>query len=230
VPINPATGLRYRATNSTGADYFFRAGDPIFTDLNGDYVLDKEDLVVAGNSRPLITGGFGATIQYKGWSVQPNLVFSLKRDIINNAAADMFRGYYDPAGINDPKKKNGGALVPLNEFDYWTPSHIAAAYPNPFDFRRASIINPYRYNSTLFQEDGSYVKLGSTTVSYNFDREMIRRKLGITALRVYFNANNIYTWSKYSGPDPELVTDLGYDNSSGYPRSREFTFGIDLQF
>lgn len=230
VPINPATGLRYRATNNTGEDYFFRAGDPIFTDLNGDYVLDREDLIVAGNAQPRFTGGFGATIQYKGWSLQPNLIFSLKRDIINNAAADMFRGYYYPTKNPDANVRNPYALVPLDKFDYWTPNNVNGFYPNPFDFRRANIVDPFRYNSTLFQEDGSYVKLGSTTLSYNLDRDFVQKRFGISGLRLYVNANNIYTWSKYSGPDPELVTALGYDDSAGYPRSREYTFGIDIQF
>ena len=228
VPVNPATGLRYRATNSTGQEYFFRAGDPYFTDLNGDYILDQRDLVVAGNSRPRITGGFGATIQYKAWSIQPNIIFSIKRDIINNAAADMFRGYYYPT--KNPDAANPSALVPLDNFDYWTYANADAFYPNPFDFRRAGFINPYRYNSTLFQEDGSYVKLGSTTISYNVDRDYVKKRFGITGLRLYVNANNIYTWSRYSGPDPELVSDLGYDSSAGYPRAREFTFGVDVQF
>ncbi|MCA5005914.1 SusC/RagA family TonB-linked outer membrane protein [Sphingobacterium bovistauri] len=220
VPVNPVTGLKYRATNNKGEEYFFRAGDPIFTDLNGDYVLDREDLVVVGNAIPRLSGGFGATIRYKNWGLQPNFTFTLKRDVINRAKADVFRNYYNPT-----EQK---ALMPL-DFDYWQQNNLDASYPSPLFFRRANAIDPYRYNSTLFQEDGSYLKLGSTTLSYNVNREW-SSKYGISSLRFYLNANNIYTWSKYSGPDPEMVTDLGYDNSNGYPRSREFTFGLDIQF
>ncbi|MBE8712796.1 SusC/RagA family TonB-linked outer membrane protein [Sphingobacterium sp. KB22] len=222
VPVNPATGLRYRASNNLGEDYFFRAGDPIFTDLNGDYVLDGNDLVVAGNSQPQFTGGFGATVQYKGWTFQPSFTMTLKRDIINTALADRFRNYYNPS--------QSSALVPIDDYDYQSPTNTNATYPNPFDFRRASIIDGYRYNSTLFQEDGSYLKFNSATLSYNFKRENIQRLYGITGLRLYLTAYNIYTFSKYSGPDPELVTALGYDSSKGYPRARSFTFGLDVQF
>lgn len=222
VPVNPATGLRYRASNNLGEDYFFRAGDPIFTDLNGDYVLDENDLVVAGNSQPRFTGGLGATIQYKGWTFQPNFTLTLKRDIINTALADRFRNYYNPV--------SSSALVPIDEYAYYGSSHNSVIYPNPFDFRRANIIDAYRYNSTLFQEDGSYLKFNSATLSYNFTREKIQRMFGITGLRLYLTAYNVYTFSKYSGPDPELVTALGYDSSKGYPRARSFTFGLDVQF
>src|SRR5690606_18257667 len=173
VPVNPATGLRYRIGSGTGEDYFFRAGDPIFTDLNGDYILDDRDLVVAGNSQPRFIGGFGATIQYKGWSLQPNFTLTLKRDIINTAEADIFRNYYNPT--------EGKALAWLK--DYWDEQNPDAKNPNPFDFRRANIVDAFRYNSTLFQEDGSYLKVSSATLSYNFKREKLQR-YGITCLRI----------------------------------------------
>lgn len=242
VPVNPATGLRYRATNNIGEDYFFRAGDPIFTDLNGDYVLDENDLVIAGNSQPRFTGGFGATIQYKGWTFQPNFTLTMKRDIINAALADRFRNYYSATdadalnvlflelGIADPNSVIPSARVPIGEYDFWTPDNPNAALPNPFDFRRSGIIDPFRPNSTLFQEDGSYLKFQSATLSYNFDRDKIQRFMNISSLRLYFNAVNLWTFSRYTGPDPELVTALGYDNSNGYPRARQFTFGLDIQF
>jgi len=222
VPVNPATGLRYRMGGILGDDGFFRAGDPIFTDLNGDYVLDEQDLVFAGNSQPRFTGGFGATIQYKNWSLQPNFVFTLKRDIVNNAIANYFRAYYNPAG--------GGALLPIEDYNYWTPANTSADYPNPFDFRRANLINAYRYNSTLFQEDGSYLKFSSATLSYNVDRDYLQSRWNMSGLRLFLTADNVYTFSGYSGPDPELVSALGYDTSDGYPRARRFTLGLDIRF
>lgn len=222
VPINPATGLRYRAANNLGEEYFFRAGDPIFTDLNGDYVLDQNDLVIAGNSQPRAYGGFGTTLQYKAWTLRADFTYTYKRDIINSAIADRFRNYYYPTG--------GNALVPIADYDYYSVTNPNATFPNPFDFRRQNIVNPFRYNSTLFQEDGSYLKLQTVNIGYNFDREKLQQKYGISGFRVYLNGSNMFTFSKYSGPDPELVTALGYDSSSGYPRARSFTLGIDVQF
>lgn len=222
VPVNPATGLRYRMGGVFGDDAFFKAGDPIFTDLNGDYVLDKEDLVFAGNAQPRFNGGFGATVQYKNWSLQSNFVLTIKRDVINKAIADYFRSYYKPL--------DGGALLPIDQYDYWTPTNTSASYPNPFDFRRALLVDAYRYNSTLFQEDGSYLKFNSATLSYNFNRDYLQSRFNLTGVRLFMTADNIYTFSRYSGPDPELVSELGYDTSDGYPRARRFTFGMDIQF
>ncbi|HMR20029.1 MAG TPA: SusC/RagA family TonB-linked outer membrane protein, partial [Sphingobacterium sp.] len=192
------------------------------TDLNGDYVLDKEDLVFAGNAQPRFNGGFGATVQYKNWSLQSNFVLTIKRDVINKAIADYFRSYYKPL--------DGGALLPIDQYDYWTPTNTSASYPNPFDFRRALLVDAYRYNSTLFQEDGSYLKFNSATLSYNFNRDYLQSRFNLTGVRLFMTADNIYTFSRYSGPDPELVSELGYDTSDGYPRARRFTFGMDIQF
>jgi hypothetical protein len=81
----------------------------------------------------------------------------------------------------------------------------------------------------MFLEDGSYVKINSATLGYNFDRKWIQR-YGLTSARLNFTANNIYTFSKYAGPDPELVTGVGRDGSNGYPSKRTFSLGVSVQF
>ena len=232
VPVNPATGLRYRAGQATNEGAFFRAGDPIWTDINGDYILDENDFVFVGNSLPRFTGGFGGFLKYKEWSLNTQFVFSIKRDILNNALADRFRNYADPDNAKgDADGKNPGALVPLDDYDVWRMLGDDAYYPNPFDFTRINgSFNPYRYDQTLFMEDGSYVKFQTATLAYNFDREGFVRRLGVSSLRLYLTANNIFTFSRYSGPDPELVTGMGRDSSNGYPNRRSYTIGLNVQF
>lgn len=222
VPVNPATGLRYRMGGTVSEEKFFRAGDPIWTDLNGDYILDEKDYVIVGNSQPVFTGGVNIFLQYKNWALNTQWYATIKRDIMNNALADRFRNYSDPT--------SEGALVPLSDLNYWTPEQVDAQFPNPFDFRRFGFYDPFRYDQTLFQEDGSYLKFQTATLSYNFDRAYIQGLLGITSARLYLTANNIFTFTKYSGPDPELVSALGRDSSSGYPNRRSFTFGLNVQF
>ncbi|WP_159634412.1 SusC/RagA family TonB-linked outer membrane protein [Sphingobacterium composti Ten et al. 2007 non Yoo et al. 2007] len=220
VPVNPATGMKYRVSNNVGDQYFFRAGDPIFTDLNGDYILDNRDLVIVGNARPMMTGGFGFNIVYKAFQFSPNFSYTLKRDIINRATADLYRNYYSPTGWH--------ALSPI-QGNYYTRQNPNAEYPNPLDFRRANTIDPYRYNSTLFQEEGSYLKFNNATLAYSFNNDLLKR-YSLSNMRLRVTLSNIFTWSTYTGPDPELVTDLGYDNSGGYPRARDITFGFEVQF
>jgi len=230
VPVNPLTGLRYRAGRAINENAFFRAGDPIWTDLNGDYILDENDFVYVGNALPIFTGGVSSFVRHKNWSLNTQFVLSIKRDILNNALADRFRNYSDPDNKNGSAgNRNPGALVPLDEYDVWRVLGDDAYYPNPFDFTRTGFANPYRYDQTLFMEDGSYVKFQTATLAYNFDRDLIQR-VGITSLRLYLTANNIYTFSRYSGPDPELVTSVGRDSSGGYPNRRSYTLGLNIQF
>ncbi|MFD1771307.1 SusC/RagA family TonB-linked outer membrane protein [Sphingobacterium suaedae] len=232
VPVNPVTGLRYRSGKAITDEAFFRAGDPIWTDINGDYILDENDFVFVGNSLPIFTGGVNSFIRYKEWSLNTQFVLNIKRDIMNNALADRFRNYADPDNAKgNADGKNPGALVPLDEYDVWRMVGDDAYYPNPFDFTRIrGAFNPYRYDQTLFMEDGTYVKFQTATLAYNFDRDRFIKRLGISSLRVYLTANNIITFSRYSGPDPELVTSMGRDSSNGYPNRRSYTVGLNVQF
>lgn len=226
VPVNPLTGLRYRVGGALADQRFFKAGDPIWTDLNGDYILDERDYVIVGNSQPVFTGGFNAFAQFRNWSLNTQFFMTFKRDVLNNALADRLRNYNDPAGLSGTP----GALVPIDDLDVWSATNLDSYFPNVYDFRRYSYIDPFRYDQTLFQEDGSYFKFTTATLSYNLDRDFIQRSLGITSARVYFSANNIFTISKYSGPDPELVSALGRDSSAGYPNRRSYTLGVNVQF
>jgi TonB-linked SusC/RagA family outer membrane protein len=222
VPINPLTGLRYRVGNNQDEDYFFRKGDPIFTDVNGDYILDDEDLVIVGNSRPLFYGGFGINIWIGKFTITPNFSYTLKRDIINSSIAESFRNYYKPG--------DGNALFPLTN-NFFSDENLDSPYPYPLDFRRAEKVGKFRTNSTLFMEDGSYLKFNSISLGYNVpDDSKLLRMARLRHCRFYVNLSNIHTFSRYSGPDPELVDDLGYDYSYWYPRSRNWNFSLEINF
>ena len=78
-------------------------------------------------------------------------------------------------------------------------------------------------------EDGSYWKISNIVVTYNVNPKSLRR-YGMTSLRFSLSANNVHTFSKYTGPDPELVTQLGRDNSGGYPNARSYAAGVSIQF
>lgn len=221
VPVDPATGLPYR-TGGFGVNNYFRAGDPIFTDLNGDYILDVYDRVVAGNSQPQITGGLGALLSYKNFSLEINTSFTLVRDILNNALAQQFRNFNNPYRLSN--------MVPLSQYNYWTAAgQNGAVYGNPFDYTRANIVDPYRYAQTLFQEDGTYFKFNSVKLYYNLNQSF-SRKLGMNRVSTYFSVQNLGFLTNYSGPNPEAVTALGRDSSGGYPISRQFALGLNVEF
>lgn len=226
VPVDPLTGLRYRTGGNAADQTFFRAGDPMWTDVNGDYIMDNNDYVVVGNSQPRMTGGFTSYFSYKNFSLNTNFSFTAYRDILNNSLAADFQRYADPANLLN---KNFNALLPLDRYNVWNNPGDQAIYPFPLDFTRYAKYKPYRYDQTLFMEDGTYLKFNNATFAYNIDRKVSRR-WGMTSVRLYVSANNIYTFSNYKGPDPEKVSALGRDDSGGYPRSRSFTFGMNVQF
>lgn len=220
VPVDPLTGLPYRV-GSNSLENYFRAGDPIWTDLDGNYVLDDYDRVIAGNSQPQITGGFFSLLQYKNWSMEINTSFTYKRDILNNFLASRFASFSNPT--------NMAAMVPLSEYDYWQQAGDAAAYGNPFDFTRSDNVNPFRYNQTLFQEDGSYFKLNAVKLYYNFNQSLTQR-YGMNRVSMNFTAFNLGYITRYSGPNPENVTAMGRDFPTNYPLPKQFALGLNIEF
>jgi len=219
VPVDPVTGLKLRtSTNSTA---FFKGGDPMWQDVNGDYVIDDNDKQITGNSQPVVTGGLSTYLSYKNFSLNINASYTYKRDIINGALSSRLRL------VNNPY--NATAILPLSDLNYWKQAGDRAVYPNPFDYSRSAAINPFRPDQTLFQENGSYFKINNLTFGYTLDRTLVY-KLGLKGLRVYLSANNIITFSPYSGPNPENVTALGYDASGGYPVSRTYNIGCNVDF
>lgn len=220
IPKNPATGERLSILNN-GTNTYFKAGDPRWTDINGDYVIDSLDRVPVGNPEPKITGGIISYLKWKNFTLNISTSFTLKRDVVNAVLAERFQYFTSPTNMS--------VLVPINQYNFWLKSGDNARYPNPFDFTDNSIINPYRYNQTLFMENGAYFKINSVTLSYNFDKKFSKR-LGITSSRVYVTAANLHTFSGYSGPSPENVTALGYDIDGIYPNSVNYTIGLNIQF
>ena len=222
IPVDPLTGLPYRNGGTLAPGRFFREGDPIWTDINGDYILDDNDRVIVGNSQPRVTGGLSSNVRYGPFSFSTSASITLRRDIINSAIAERFQSFSDPMSEN--------ALVPIDAYDFYTRDNPSGAgYPDPYDFTRYALYTPFRPDQTLFQEDGSYIKINSIGVSYNFDRDWTEA-FGISSARINATANNIYTFSKYSGPNPESVSGLGRDSSGGYPNSRDYSIGLNIQF
>lgn len=220
IPVDPVTGLPYRVGSNSLLNYF-TVGDPIFTDLDGNYILNEYDRVIAGNSQPQITGGFFTLLQYKNWSLEVNTSFTLKRDILNNYLASRFASFNKPTDL--------GSMVPLSEYKYWQQVGDEAIYANPFDFVRSDRISPFRFNQTLFQEDGSYFKLNAIKVYYNFNQKLTQR-YGMNRVSINATAFNLGYITRYSGPNPENVSAMGRDFPSNYPLPKQFALGLNIEF
>jgi len=227
IPVNPATGLRKQFGKGQGL--YFKAGDPIWTDVNGDYIIDENDLVPLGNPEPRYYGGISSNLIVKDFTLNVNLQYFIGRDVINLASAQNFQAYTSPLSSN--------AMLDISKYNYWKPNSISdlsqgstgAEYPNPFDFRRAGSLGSFRSNQTLFMENGSYWKLGDVTLLYNIPKDIIKR-YGMSSCRLSLSGYNLLILTKYSGVNPEQVSGLGRDMSNGYPNARQYSFGVNIQF
>lgn len=193
-----------------GINYRFRGGDAIYEDINHDGTIDELDVVYLGNCNPKLYGGFGFTLKWKNLSV--NAFFNLRT---GNKIANYARMRSENMYTNDNQS-------------------IATAWRwrkegDVTDMPRA--LYNYGYNwmpSDRYIEDGSFLRFKYLTFNYAFTKQMLK-PLHINQLNLYLTLNNICTWTKYTGVDPEIspnsLTGIVEDWSST-PRSQYFTFGV----
>ncbi|PWL61429.1 MAG: TonB-dependent receptor [Bacteroidales bacterium] len=211
-------------------------GDYIYEDINGDGVIDSSDCTFIGNPEPKFTWGFGNTFTWKG--IDLNIFFS---GSYGNDALNLTR-----MRIEDPRQNSNILRSSLNyaKVDVIDPSLPAD------DYRNLHVTNPgatnmpalqrtdananYSRVSDLLVEDASYIRLQNISIGYTFPRNWMR-KIYLQNLRVYFSAQNVHTWTKYKGLDPEvgamygdaLMTGVDYGR---YPSPRIYTFGLNVSF
>ncbi len=229
VPVDPSTGLRYRSGVNNSTLAYFKAGDPRFTDLNGDYILDQRDLVAAGNSQARFNGGVTMDFRYKNLTMQIQGNYVVGRDVLNNSLAAQFSSFNNPLAMKGVYAINPSGIIPLDAYDIWTRTGQVATYPNPYDYLRSALVDPYRTNQTLFQEDGSYFKLGYVSLGYTLNQKFTS-KFGMNRVVVGGTASNVFMITKYSGTSPESVSDLGRDSGSIYPNPRTYTLNLNVEF
>ena len=194
-----------------------RPGDIKFKDLNGDGIINDADRTIIGNPIPKFTYGFFGRAGYRGFDVQV-----------------QFNGVY-------------GSQI-YNAARYWT-----EGMQRNFNYdintlnRWVSETNPGNGQvSNRYIEDGSFLRLRNLTVGYNFP-QAIRSRLGnLTNLRLYATANNLLTFTNYTGYDPEVGSGYRQDANAGnpseganlnrnidnanYPVAKSFLAGIQVSF
>lgn len=194
-----------------------KPGDNKYVDLNGDQTINANDYTIIGNPNPKFIGGLNNTFTYKGFDLGVFLQFNYGNDIYN-ANRLIFETPLKTLNSN----MNYFAVVA----DRWTPAN-----PNT-DISTLDGQGITSYNDR-FVEDGSYLRLKTVQLGYTFPKK-ITDHLGIKALKIYVSGQNLYTWTHYSGFDPEVsirntALTPGFDYSS-YPRPRTFTFGTNVTF
>ncbi len=191
-----------------------KPGDIKYIDYNNDGMINMDDRQLIGMTEPKFFGGITNTFSYKGFDLIVFLQGTFGNDIWNG---NLLSHEY-PNGL-------------YNQFttvlDRWTPENPDASVP------RASAFMQDAFEMDRFVEDGSYLRVKTITISY--DLQNIIKVNRVEALKLYFTAENLFTWTNYTGYDPEvsyfgknyLVS--GYDWGS-YPSTKNYYFGIKFSF
>lgn len=189
-------------------------GDPKYRDLNGDGVINENDRAIIGRGQPIHTGGFGNTFTYGNFDLNIFMSWSYGNDILN-----ANRLVFEYGNVRNTNQLASYA-------NRWSPAN-----PNS-DIPRANA-NAMQFYSSRVVEDGSFLRLNNISLGYTLPTR-ITKVVGISSARFHISLNNIYTFTGYSGPDPEVSTRSsvltpGFDWSA-YPRTFGITGGINLTF
>lgn len=190
-------------------------GDASYEDINYDGVINEYDIVYLGNCNPILTGGFGFSVKYKRLSLMTSFYGRFGQKIINAARMNNESMY------NSNNQSKAVLRRWRNEGD-------------ETDIPRALFNEGYNYLGTdRFVEDASYVRLKTVSLSYSLPRKSCNY-LGINTLSFFITGYDLFTWTDYTGQDPEVslptsASKLSQDNANT-PCSRRFTCGFNLNF
>lgn len=203
-----------------GIPYFgvrenIRPGDPKYEDVNGDGVINDSDRTVIGIGQPLHTGGWNNTFNFYGIDLSIFMNWSYGNNLLN--ANRLVFEYYDGTQLNQ----------------FGTMRNAWSLERNPDSDIPRSGASGMEFYSSRVVEDGSFLRIKTVTLGYTFPSKWLR-KMKIQSLRVYLTAENLFTFTNYSGPDPEVSTrnsvlTPGFDWSA-YPRARSLTGGVSFSF
>lgn len=217
---NPAPGvyvLKPEVTANGKGRNTIQPGDIKYRDLNGDGDVNADDKTVIGRGQPIHSGGFVNNFRYKGFSLNVFFQWSYGANIYN-ANRITFEG-----NTNGRRNMNQYASY----VNRWSPENQTNEH------FRAGGEGVIGYHSSKYMEDGSYLRLKTLSLDYALPASYLK-KLFMTNLSLNVAMQNIFTWTKYTGLDPEVSTrnnilTPGYDYSS-YPQARTITFGLKANF
>ena len=207
-------------------------GNPQFSTTGND------DRVVLGNAMPLFSGGITNTFTWKGFDLSVFMNFSYGNKVFN-MSTQRFIGPYLPNQTMVAEMGRRFTLIDPNTGKETT------------DLNRLAAMNPHQYDEDVmwsinsdnklaitcpmdkYMEDGSFLRLNTITLGYTLPKNLTRR-FYVDNLRIFTTLSNIYTFTKYSGYDPEVsnsssILAAGMDNSA-YPRAKGCVIGINVTF
>lgn len=193
-------------------------GDFLYEDINGDGRITAEDRTVIGDIQPDFFGGFSTSFSYKNFDLAAFFQYSVGAEALWNGI---------PNSVFNILGSNKYTEYGLNT---WTPENTDAKYAKAVYFDPAGnerISDRYLY-------DSSYLRFKSLQISYTLDADLVT-KVGLDYVRFTLSGNNLITWTKWPGLDPEVFSERNSitsqtSNEDPYPLSKSFSVGVQVQF
>jgi TonB-linked SusC/RagA family outer membrane protein len=193
----------------------YKAGDAMYTDVNGNNSVGFDDRVLAGSAMPKMQWGFNNSVAWKNVELNVFIQGSHGNKIFNATYAATAVPTSDVKFINLADAAN-----------YWTPSNTGSTWANPASKNKSWV------ESTQFLQNGSYVRLKNVSLSYEIGQKLLK----LASAKIYISAQNLATITKYKGFDPEATstlansdTDAGIDLGA-YPSPKTITVGVQVKF
>lgn len=197
-----------------------QAGDLKFEDANKDGVINAKDAKIVGSPWPDFTWGFANTFNYKGLTLNVSLVASKGAHTFFQAGTII---------LNNAGVQNQIADISTNRW-------VSESSPGA-GFQPRAIRNNYALgfaNSSHFLFDASYIRLKNINLAYSIPSS-ISNRIKMNGVTIFVDVQNLHTWTKYPGYDPESstsgnnLTGAGIDYMT-YPLARTFTYGLKMKF
>lgn len=213
-------------------------GDVKYKDINADGKIDEKDMTVIGNPWPTLTGGFTNNFSYKGFDLSILITGSYGNDVYN----------YIRAEASNPNNINLSRNLMVDALDY---AKIKGGTTNPtldnpgtriprISNNQISADNNFGRITDRFLEDGSYLRIKNISLSYNVPVKVLNYTKVIKGFKATVGVQNVYTWTKYTGYDPEIGAYVGQgaqsnNQASGidfgrYPITPMYTAAINVNF
>ncbi|MUP37760.1 SusC/RagA family TonB-linked outer membrane protein [Labilibaculum euxinus] len=221
-----------------------RPGTIKLKDLDNSGTVDREDRKVIGNTNPDFTGGFSMNAMYHGFDASVMFSFVYGNDIYNaNKIASTQKYRTNDANllaIMDAEnsysylnRETGEVVTDLQTLKTMNEGNNKKELWSPYSFGNAVVL-PHSWAV----EDGSFLRLQNITLGYTLP-EAISQRVSCSRFRVYCTVNNLWTWTNYTGYDPEVSSPVRSSSTSGltpgvdyssYPKSLSWTFGVNVTF
>lgn len=184
-----------------------QAGDARYIDRDDNGKIDDGDKTNLGNPFPWLTYGLSASVDWKGFDVQLFLQGVYGNEIYNAVRLRT-------------EGKGEEATLSTSMRDVWTTDNPDGTIPNPYGTPNNFLA------SSRFIEDGSYLRLKNIQIGYTIPKS-ITQKILVNRCRLYVSGNNLLTFTKYTGYDPEIGVGVDYGN---YPQARTLLVGANISF